>query len=326
MRKPTVKTALILIAAAMILGAAGCRSRSTVYERKNPIHVESPASGTNKPWENGGLAEQTPEPTEEPPYIFTGYAFCVMNAATGETVLAENEDQRNYIASITKILTVLTALDYMSADENVTCESGWLDYFKKDGSIECYGIREGRSYNVGDVVDMALVRSFGDAAVLLGKSAERRSGRDFIELMNEKAAALGMLDSHFDNVIGLDIGNQFTENYSTAADAARLMSAALANETIMRSCSRKEIKLTNGTVLTNTSPFLSKAEKSDFYTVIGCKTGSTKASGSNLAVAVIDNKTSDVYVAVYLHARGVTVLSTELDGILEYVCAECAAR
>lgn len=325
MKKLTVKTVIILVTAAMLLAAAGCKSRSTVYERKNPIYVGSPEPGTGKPWEYGpgsNSPNATPEPTEEPPYAFTGYAFCVMNAATGEIVLAENENQRNYVASITKILTVLTALDYLSVDENVTCESGWLDFFKRDGSIECYGIREGRSYNVGDVVDMALVRSFGDAAVILGKSTERRSGRDFLELMNGKAAELGMLDSHFDNVIGLDIGNQFTENYSTAADAARLMSAAITNEIVMKACCGRDVKLTNGTVLTNTSPFLSKGAGSELYTVIGGKTGSTKASGTNLAVAVRDNQTSDVYAAVYLHAKGVTVLSAELNEILEYVCGE----
>ena len=321
MKKQTLTIIVIFVIAAILFCAAGCKRRSSVYERKNPIYVGSPEPGTSKPWENGTgeQAEQTPEPTEAP-YSFTGYAFCVMNAATGEIVLAENENDRNYIASITKLLTVLTALDYLSVDENVTCESGWLDFFKKDGSIECYGIKEGRSYNVGDVVDMALVRSFGDAAVILEKATERRSGRNFLELMNEKARALGMNDSHFDNVIGLDIGNQFTENYSTAKDAARLMSAVIDNEIIMRSCSGKDIKLSNGTVLTNTSPFLSKGAGSDAYTTIGGKTGSTKASGTNLAVAVRDNATNTVYTAVYLHAKGVTVLSAELNGILEYVC------
>ena len=47
----------------------------------------------------------------------------VMNAATGEIVLGKNENDRNYIASITKLLTCLTALDYLSPEENVKIET-----------------------------------------------------------------------------------------------------------------------------------------------------------------------------------------------------------
>ena len=201
-------------------------------------------------------------------------------------------------------------------------ETGWLDFLKKDESIECYGFKEGSTQKVDDLVCMALIRSFGDAAVVLGKAAEVRAGRPFIDLMNEKALLFGMYSSHFDNVIGLDIGNNYTENYSTAADAAILMKEALKNETVMRASAGKSIKLSNGTTLSNTSSYLANGSNSDLYEIMGGKTGSTKASGSNLALAVRNTSNGDIYVVVYLHAPGVNVLASELHEIIEGVCKE----
>ena len=320
------RIAALMLVLAVCFSLAACKNRTPVYERKTPVYLETPEPKTDSPWGDG--KNSTPVPVEEetptpgPSYTFSGYAFCVMNAATGEVVLGKNENDRNYIASITKLLTCLTALDYLSPEESVKIEPGWLDFLKKDESIECYGFKEGSTQKVDDLVCMALIRSFGDAAVVLGKAAEVRAGRSFIDLMNEKALLYGMYSSHFDNVIGLDIGNNYTENYSTAADAARLMKEALKNETVMRASAGKSIKLSNGTTLSNTSSYLANGSNSDLYEIIGGKTGSTKAAGSNLALAVRNTSNGDIYAVVYLHASGVNVLAAELHEIIESVCGE----
>ena len=128
-----------------------------------------------------------------------------------------------------------------------------------------------------------------------------------------------MNDSHFDNSIGLDIGNNFFTNYSTASDAAKLMAEAVKNEEIMRVCTGREVKLTTGTVLNNTSAFLTQKRAGSSYTILGGKTGYTKAAGSTFAVAVRSNVSGTVYVVAYLHGLGMTVLGNEIDSMLEYL-------
>lgn len=322
----------MLSAIVLAVSFTACANRRVTYERKTPVYLDTPKPTNGPDWtvtETPAPASPTPceteEPTPELPFRFTGYAYCVINGSTGEVLLGENVDTRNYIASITKLLTVLTALDWLSTSENVKVKYGWLDYLKIGGGIDSFGINEGSTYNIGDLVDMALVRSFGDAAIVLGKAAEERSGRDFIDLMNEKALSFGMTNSHFDNVIGLDIGDDFYNNYSTAGDAAKLMAEALKNEKVMSSCCGKDVRLTTGNLLNNTSAFLTTKYEGASYTVIGGKTGYTKAAGSNLAVAVRSNITGTVYVVTYIHGIGMNVLGGEIHSMLEYLCAREAS-
>ena len=321
------KVTAILLAAVLALTITACASRNVIYERKSPVYLDTPKPNNERDWSvdsTDSPAGPTPDPQGEDvelPFKFTGYAYCIINGSTGEILLGDSVNIRNYIASITKILTVLTALDWLSTSEYVTVGDDWLSYLRSVGGIDAFGIREGSVYNIGDLVVMALVRSFGDAAIVLGKAAEQRSGRDFLDLMNEKARAFGMYDSHFDNVIGLDIGNDFQNNYSTAADAAKLMAEALKNDVVMKACCGKDIRLTTGNVLNNTSTFLSSKHEGASYTVIGGKTGYTKAAGSNLTVAVRSNITGTVFVVAYLHGIGMNVLGDEIDAMLEYLCA-----
>lgn len=325
---------LMVILTVLILAASftACADRNTIYERKSPVYLETPEPGNERDWEIIATevpASPTPEVTEDPyelPFNFTGYAYCVINGTTGEVLLGENADTRNYIASITKVLTVMTALDWLSVSESVYVKKGWLDLLKTDSGIDSYGMREETKWNVGDLVAMALVKSFADAAIVLGKAAEERSGRNFLDLMNEKALFYGMNDSHFDNVVGLDIGNNFFENYSTAADAAKLMAEALKNETVMKVCCGDNVKLSTGSVLQNTSAFLTQKKTGASYTILGGKTGYTKAAGSTFAVAVRSNATGTVYVVSYLHGIGMTVLGNEIHSMLEYLISKETTR
>lgn len=323
------KLKVILPVLVVVLLFAACTDRRMVYERRSPVYLDTPEPTRERDWSVSETEEpvSTPEPdrsaeaTPELPFKFTGYAYCVINGSTGEVLIGENSRARNYIASITKLLTALTALDWMSTSETVTVGSGWLDLLRTESGIDSFGIVEGDDYNVGDLLNMALVRSFGDAAIVLGKIAEERSGRSFLDLMNEKAQNIGMDGSRFDNVIGLDVGNNFFNNYSTAEDAAKLMAEALKNEEVMKACCGKDVTLTNGNVINNTSAFLTAKRDGASYTVIGGKTGYTKAAGSNLAVAVRSNITGTVFVVAYIHGIGMNVLGGEIHEMLEYLCA-----
>lgn len=315
------KLTCAVLAIVLLFGTCACgRKNKTVKNRKGKnIYFDTTAAPYSPKETLTPGEEPTPVPTMAPPK-FSGQAFCVMNAENGEVVYEQNSREVKYIASITKLLTALTALDYLEPDETVTIRNEWLKLLKSDPSIECYGMKDGQKYTVNDVITMALIKSFGDAAEVLRGATEEKTGEDFLKLMNDKAQEIGMEQSHFDNTIGLDIGNNFKENYSTAEDAALLLSMAMKNETIVNACCGKKVTLTDGKTLTHGNTLLSKGTGYDDYEVVCGKTGATNASGYSLAFGVKDPATNTRYAIIYLHGpKSWNTVNTEISEIAEYV-------
>lgn len=154
-------------------------------------------------------------PGNEPPAISAECA--VLAGEKGELLLAKNADARRLIASTTKLMTALVALEHSQLTDEVEIPAA------------CCGI-EGSSmylqadekYTVQELLTGLLLASGNDAAQALALHCGGNTAR-FVAWMNEKAAALGMEDSHFANPHGLDD----PEHYGTAADLAKLMAASL---------------------------------------------------------------------------------------------------
>lgn len=315
---------LVLLLAA---GLCACSGGGKVTGSTKPPVILNPHGTPGNAAETDGLpetktpADETPDPSEVPvvseTFPFTGGAYCILDAKTGGVVLARNADEQMYIASITKLLTALVAVDYFGMEETITVESGYLDLIRANPDIDAYGMREGQSYLVADLMKMLLLRSYGDAALALQYGTEERTGQNFLDLMNEKAAEIGMSKSHFDNPIGLDTGNNFHENYSTAWDAAKLMLAAYRNETVLSVCSLRTATLSFGKEISNTNALMGDSYASDQYKVIGGKTGSTKAAGYNVACAAKESNGESTYIIVYLHGSSAATLYGEMAEMLK---------
>ncbi len=303
-----------VLAVITVFALVACGKKTDRHNKNAPIIIDQSGKSTAVP----NAPEATPEPTMAPPEI-SGSAICVIDEETGEIVYGKDTESRYYIASISKLLTALTAMDWVDTEENVTVKSGWLNLVKTDTSIDCYGLKAGDRVNVGDLFSMALVKSYGDAAECLRGIAEEKSGRNFIELMNEKAAEIGMTASHFDNTIGLDIGNNFTENYSTAHDAALLAAEAMKYPLIVQNCAGTKVEMKNGKVLSHSSPLLVKGTDDERISVVGGKSGSTKAAGATLAVSLVDNATGKHYAVAYLHGGNTEIIRTEIVYAVKYV-------
>ena len=123
-----------------------------------------------------------------------------------------------------------------------------------------------------------MLSSGNDAAVAV---ADHVSGsvEGFVRLMNDKARALGMMDSSFANPNGLD----HEKHYSTARDMAKLACAALENETLMRIASTKSVSI-GGRTMTNHNKLLTMQSG-----CIGLKTGYTRAAGRTLVSCMEKN-------------------------------------
>ncbi|MBR0510278.1 MAG: hypothetical protein IJJ85_09180 [Clostridia bacterium] len=223
-----------------------------------------------------------------------------------KTVFAKNTARTTAPASITKLLTALTALEYCSEDTVMTVGNE-IDLIGEDSSV-CY-VRKGWRASLKTILSGMLTASGNDAAYTVAVNVMRKghtylSDRDavnaFVEKMNLKAKELGMTHSRFVNPDGYDAAGQYT----TAEDILLLAIAASNNPTVMRICGtyRLTAYLANGTDLTfyNTNRLLNPKDKYYSPLVNGLKTGSTPDAG--LCITVTFSKNGRQYIAVVLGA------------------------
>lgn len=160
-----------------------------------------------------GLAAFDPESVSTP-YIV------LMDAATGNILYERQSNTRAYPASTTKIMTCILALEMCgSLDEIVTAG----DVVEDRGSTA--GISRGEQMPLNDMLYGTMLRSGNDTARAVAEHFGNGSEAEFVELMNQKAASLGMVNTHFVKSNGL----HKDDHYSTAYDMALLTQYALKN-------------------------------------------------------------------------------------------------
>ena len=149
----------------------------------------------------------------------------LIEADTGAVVAAHGENEQIYPASMTKIMTVLLALETLpDLDATLTVpEEIFGDLWAANASMA--GFQPGEEAAVQDLAYGAMLPSGAECSRTLALAAAG-SEEAFVGMMNEKAAALGMTGTHFCNPTGL----HDPDHVSTAADIAVLLRAALQNE------------------------------------------------------------------------------------------------
>ena len=152
----------------------------------------------------------------------------LINAKTGKVVAQKNGDAYMYPASMTKVMTLLVASEYVkNLTDTVTITQDILDYCAEH-DCSTVGFAAGERVTVMDLLWGTILPSGADAAMALGRYV---AGTDdaFVQLMNAKAAELGLQNTHFTNCIGLfDMGH-----YTTCNDMAVIMNAAVSNQTAL---------------------------------------------------------------------------------------------
>lgn len=224
-------------------------------------------------------------------------AGLLMDADSGKVLMAQNAHERLYPASVTKIMTLLLVVEALddgriSPNDTVTasreaCEKGgsqiWLE--------------EGEQMTVDELLKAAAVASANDACEALGEYVAG-SSTAFVKMMNERAKALGMNDTNFENCTGLD---DTAENHKTSAyDIALMSRELLRHQRITQYTTIWMDSLRDGkTQLTNTNKLVR------FYEgATGLKTGTTSKAGCcvsasaardglHLIAVVLGSETSD---------------------------------
>lgn len=213
----------------------------------------------------------------------------VLDADSGEVLFDKNSDLKLSMASTTKIMTALLAIEsgklncYVTATKDILCEGTAI------------GIKKGDCYTLETLVWAMLLESGNDAALL---TAVYLAGSEeaFSVLMNEKARKLGMNNTNFVTASGLDDEN----HYTTAYDMALLAAYAVKNPIFRRMCSvqTKKVDYIKPDVTVTYSNHNKLLRMYDG--VFGIKTGFTKKSGRCLVSAC--EKDGVTLVAVTLNA------------------------
>ena len=228
-----------------------------------------------------------------------------LGTVDGRELWSRDADKRRPMASTTKIMTAVVVLEAgVSLDEEVTVSAAAA----KVGQAR-YNLKAGDVRTVRQLLEEMLVKSGNDAAAAL---AEHVGGSEtaFVGMMNAKAAALGLKDTHYTNPHGLDDA----DHYTSARDLAALARFAMRDEEFRRVVRLRSVDVTSGgstRTMENTNLLLG-----DFEGVIGIKTGMTDDAGWCL-VAQAERDTVRL-LGVILGTRGETARVRQSRELLQW--------
>lgn len=292
-------------AAAIILFSVSVAGKTGKTENKNKAAENQKnsavSSGTDKKTFNFKIPDETPDPGDN---IISSNVLMI-NLKTGEAVSARNATERAYPASTTKIMTALVAAEHITDySDTFTMSLEITDKIFLAGATAA-GFSKDEQITMTDLLYGTILPSGGDAALGL---AYKISGSEeaFVELMNEKAAQLGLSDTHFTNTTGLFD----TNHYTTAADLAVIVKAAMDNPVCRQVLSTHPYTTTktpqhpNGILLESTLFSSMYGTEPETATITGGKTGYVNESGYCIASFGEANETKTGYICITLNAKG----------------------
>ncbi len=239
-------------------------------------------------------------------------SMITIERSTGRVLYSKDEHKRLPMASTTKILTAIVAIE--------NCEDLDLKHEIQETSCGIEGssiyLKKGEHLSVRELLYGLMLRSGNDSAVAI---AEIISGsvEKYVELMNSYVEKLGLLDTHIVTVNGLHDDNHYTSAY----DLAKIAAYALSNQLFSQIVSTKQIKIDNEyskfvdhvRLLKNKNKLLNMVEGAD-----GVKTGFTKKAGKCF-VGSATRKGMQI-ICVVLHSKTMFETAAELieKAFLEY--------
>lgn len=215
----------------------------------------------------------------------TAKAAVVMDSDSKVVLFSKNPNLLFSMASTTKIMTALVALDYYKMDDVLIVKTENVQGVN-------VGFKKGQKLFFKDVLYGMLLPSGNDAALAV---AENYKGEEkaFIQRMNEKAQFLHLYNTHFADPTGL----ADSQDYTTALDLAKLASYALGNKTFSEVVRTREMSISdvsgeNNYMLYNINKLLGISG------VTGIKTGYTNEAGQVLVTSKLENNSTIIIVVM----------------------------
>lgn len=221
------------------------------------------------------------------------YSSAIVYDLTDEKVLYElNSTEQKSIASLTKLVTIITAIEntedlnkVITYDANMKNNVAWY--------ASVAGFQVGDQLSFYDLLYAAMLPSGADATVALAISTSG-SIENFVIKMNELAQKIGMTDSNFVNVHGLDEEN----HYSTAADIKKLLTYALKNEIFKTVYTTKTYTLSTNKVIKSTVQKQADKYNLDLSKIRGSKTGFTGDAGLCISVLMTHQDHDIIFITL----------------------------
>ena len=217
----------------------------------------------------------------DPGFDVDAESVYLINLDTGKVIYEKDADKKIYPASTTKIMTALLALENIPDLDAPQVELKlYIQNALSGTGASLAGILRGESFSPRELLYASMLPSGNEAAMMLGDYVGDGSLDYFAEMMNERAAELGAVNTHFVNASGM----HDDDHYTTAYDMYLITKAALENETFRQIVSTRYYYAgedQNGNPLHwNTTNFLISPGSTYYYPyATGVKTGTTDEAG-----------------------------------------------
>jgi D-alanyl-D-alanine carboxypeptidase (penicillin-binding protein 5/6) len=232
----------------------------------------------------------------------------VVDVDSGTLLHYENGRKRTQIASLTKMMTAILAVENIEDldKEDIIITGEALNVpgtvVGCPTSVFCNGNRmyKGEKVKAVDLFKAMLLNSANDAATALGIHIAG-SAEKFVQMMNEKAKSLGLKDTNFCTPSGLEIDGKEDQCYSSAYDIARIAVASLKYDVIWDT-----MKITDGRFYSTDGKYMHELKNTDILlgdisNCLGGKTGFTPLAGKSLLLGVTDASRKHRVIAVILN-------------------------
>lgn len=235
-------------------------------------------------------------------------SFLLMEADTGTVVVSKNPTEKLPMASITKLMVLLIADDYINSGKLALTDIiiGTPEAKETPGS-RVY-LDDGEKMTLDEILKSISIPSANDAAVALAQHIAG-SEEEFVKLMNEKAKKMGLKNTHYVTASGLDAEN----HYSTAEDIAKITREIVLNRPLIM----EHAKMTDETLRGGTFPLINTNNLlSNYKYATGLKTGTTENAG--YCITATAEKDGTKLIAVVLGATSGVNRFNDAKTLFEY--------
>ena len=259
-----------------------------------------------------------PFPVQAAELKVAGKSAALMDVATGTVLYEANSHERLAPASVTKVMTMLLIMEAVDSGKIAMADTVTAsEAAAAKGGSQIY-LKVGETMSVSDMLKSIAVSSANDCACAM---AEHIAGSEeaFVAQMNQKAAELGMQDTHFVNCTGLDDGPDAQNHRTSAYDIALMSRELLVNHPDIKKYTTIWMDtVRNGTFgLSNTNKLIR------FYPgATGLKTGFT--SGAGYCLSATAERDGMELIAVVMGAESSDIRNTACKQLLDYGFANYA--
>lgn len=222
--------------------------------------------------------------------IYSEYAI-LYNLDDDIILYEKNSDSQISVASLTKIMTCIVAIENIDNLDNKVTLTNQVFYGLAEAHAAVAGFRIGEQVTYRDLIMGALLPSGADATRALALNIAG-SEDEFVKLMNQKVQQLNLKNTNFENTTGLESPN----HYSSVKDISIILKYALQNDTFKNMYTTREYTTTNNLTFYSTLKKVSNNYSIDVSNILGTKTGYTDEAG--LCMSSIANYNGVNYLLV----------------------------